>query len=58
MNAPWKLGPLEICEVLGKSTDDFDREEKMPVYARAGLHPTRAEAASPAWATAPLATIP
>ena len=31
------LAPDWICEVLSKSTETFDREEKMPVYAREGV---------------------
>lgn len=31
------IGPDWICEVLSPSTKDFDREEKMPVYAREGV---------------------
>ena len=33
----FRLAPDWICEVLSKSTEDFDREEKMPVYAREGV---------------------
>lgn len=35
--AAFKLAPDWICEVLSKSTEDVDREEKMPVYAREGV---------------------
>jgi Uma2 family endonuclease len=31
------LPPDWICEVLSKSTEDLDRREKMPVYAREGV---------------------
>jgi Uma2 family endonuclease len=31
------LAPDWICEVLSKSTEDVDRNEKMPVYAREGV---------------------
>ena len=31
------LAPDWICEVLSKSTERVDREEKMPVYAREGV---------------------
>lgn len=36
--AAFTLAPDWICEVLSKSTEDFDREEKMSVYAREGVH--------------------
>lgn len=35
--AAFTLVPDWICEVLSKSTADYDREEKMPVYAREGV---------------------
>ena len=35
--AAFTLAPDWICEVLSKSTEDHDREEKMPVYAREGV---------------------
>jgi Uma2 family endonuclease len=35
--AYFALAPDWICEVLSPSTADFDREEKMPVYAREGV---------------------
>ena len=35
--AAFTLAPDWICEVLSKSTEDVDREEKMPVYAREGV---------------------
>jgi Uma2 family endonuclease len=35
--AYFTLAPDWICEVVSKSTEDFDREEKMPVYAREGV---------------------
>jgi Uma2 family endonuclease len=35
--AYFTLAPDWICEVLSKSTEDFDREEKMPLYAREGV---------------------
>ena len=31
------IAPDWICEVLSASTEDHDREEKMPVYAREGV---------------------
>lgn len=31
------LAPDWICEVLSPSTETFDREEKMPIYAREGV---------------------
>lgn len=33
----FSLAPDWVCEVLSSSTEDFDREEKMPVYAREGV---------------------
>jgi Uma2 family endonuclease len=35
--AYFRLAPDWICEVLSKSTEDVDRGEKMPVYAREGV---------------------
>jgi Uma2 family endonuclease len=35
--AAFTLAPDWICEVLSKSTEQHDREVKMPVYARAGV---------------------
>jgi Uma2 family endonuclease len=35
--AAFKLAPDWICEVLSKSTERVDRDEKMPVYAREGV---------------------
>jgi Uma2 family endonuclease len=35
--AYFDLAPDWICEVLSKSTDDYDRNEKMPIYAREGV---------------------
>jgi len=35
--AAFTLAPDWICEVLSKSTEHVDREEKMPVYAREGV---------------------
>jgi Uma2 family endonuclease len=35
--AAFTLAPDWICEVLSKSTEDHDREEKMPVYALEGV---------------------
>jgi Uma2 family endonuclease len=35
--AYFTLAPDWICEVLSKSTEDVDREEKMPIYAREGV---------------------
>jgi len=35
--AYFTLAPDWICEVLSKSTEELDREEKMPVYAREGV---------------------
>jgi Uma2 family endonuclease len=35
--AHFTLAPDWICEVLSKSTADFDRDVKMPVYAREGV---------------------
>ena len=31
------VAPDWICEVLSKSTEDTDRDEKMPIYAREGV---------------------
>jgi len=31
------IAPDWICEVLSKSTEDVDRDEKMPIYAREGV---------------------
>lgn len=31
------IAPDWICEVLSPSTEDVDRDEKMPIYARAGV---------------------
>lgn len=31
------LAPDWVCEVLSKSTEDIDRNEKMPIYAREGV---------------------
>lgn len=33
----FRLAPDWICEVLSKSTEDVDRDEKMPIYAREGV---------------------
>jgi Uma2 family endonuclease len=33
----FSLAPDWICEVLSKSTEEIDREEKMPIYAREGV---------------------
>jgi Uma2 family endonuclease len=33
----FRLAPDWICEVLSKSTEDVDRGEKMPIYAREGV---------------------
>lgn len=33
----FRLAPDWICEVLSQSTEGFDREGKMPVYAREGV---------------------
>jgi len=35
--AYFTLAPDWICEVLSKSTEDVDRDEKMPIYAREGV---------------------
>jgi len=35
--AYFTLAPDWICEVLSKSTEDLDRDEKMPLYAREGV---------------------
>ncbi|AUX45982.1 hypothetical protein SOCE26_074850 [Sorangium cellulosum] len=35
--AYFALAPDWICEVLSASTEDVDRDEKMPVYAREGV---------------------
>jgi Uma2 family endonuclease len=35
--AYFTLAPDWICEVLSKSTEEFDRDEKMPIYAREGV---------------------
>jgi Uma2 family endonuclease len=35
--AYFTLAPDWICEVLSKSTENFDRDEKMPIYAREGV---------------------
>jgi Uma2 family endonuclease len=35
--AAFTLVPDWICEVLSKSTETYDREEKMPIYAREGV---------------------
>ena len=35
--AYFTLAPDWVCEVLSPSTADFDRDEKMPVYAREGV---------------------
>lgn len=45
--AAFTLAPDWICEVLSESTEDFDRREKMPVYAREGV--------SHAWLVDPVA---
>ena len=37
-NEPYStLAPDWICEVVSKSTEDHDREVKMPIYAREGV---------------------
>jgi Uma2 family endonuclease len=41
------IAPDWICEVLSKSTEDVDRDEKMPIYAREGV--------AHAWLVDPLA---
>jgi Uma2 family endonuclease len=35
--AYFELAPDWVCEVLSKSTEDTDRDEKMPIYAREGV---------------------
>ncbi|XXX81957.1 Uma2 family endonuclease [Sorangium sp. So ce134] len=35
--AYFSLAPDWICEVLSPSTADYDRDEKMPIYAREGV---------------------
>jgi Uma2 family endonuclease len=35
--AYFELAPDWVCEVLSKSTETFDRDEKMPIYAREGV---------------------
>ncbi|WP_437725088.1 Uma2 family endonuclease [Sorangium sp. So ce861] len=35
--AYFELAPDWICEVLSPSTEDYDRGEKMPIYAREGV---------------------
>jgi Uma2 family endonuclease len=35
--AAFTVAPDWICEVLNKSTEDVDRDEKMPIYAREGV---------------------
>jgi hypothetical protein len=35
--AYFELAPDWVCEVLSKSTEKQDREEKMPIYAREGV---------------------
>ena len=35
--AYFTLAPDWVCEVLSKSTEELDRHEKMPVYAREGV---------------------
>ncbi|WP_437663996.1 Uma2 family endonuclease [Sorangium sp. So ce1182] len=35
--AYFELAPDWICEVLSPSTEDVDRDEKMPIYAREGV---------------------
>jgi len=35
--AAFTLAPDWICEVLSPSTEDVDRDEKMPIYAREGV---------------------
>jgi Putative restriction endonuclease len=35
--AYFTLAPDWVCEVLSKSTEDFDRDEKMPIYAEHGV---------------------
>jgi Uma2 family endonuclease len=33
----FSLAPDWVCEVLSKSTEEMDREEKMPIYTREGV---------------------
>jgi Uma2 family endonuclease len=35
--AYFSLAPDFVCEVLSRSTEDVDRNEKMPIYARQGV---------------------
>jgi Uma2 family endonuclease len=35
--AAFTLAPDWVCEVLSKSTEEVDRSEKMPIYAREGV---------------------
>jgi Uma2 family endonuclease len=35
--AYFTLAPDWVCEVLSKSTESVDRDEKMPIYAREGV---------------------
>jgi Uma2 family endonuclease len=35
--ASFSLAPDWVCEILSKSTEDVDRHEKMPIYAREGV---------------------
>ena len=35
--AYFTLAPDWVCEVLSKSTEDVDRDDKMPIYAREGV---------------------
>jgi Uma2 family endonuclease len=35
--AYFELAPDWICEILSPSTEEIDREEKMPIYAREGV---------------------
>jgi Uma2 family endonuclease len=35
--AYFTLAPDWVCEILSKSTEDVDRNEKMPIYAREGV---------------------
>jgi Uma2 family endonuclease len=35
--AAFRLSPDWVCEILSKSTEAVDREEKMPLYAREGV---------------------
>ncbi len=46
--AYFTLAPDWICEVLSKSTENHDRQEKMPIYAREGV--------GHAWLVDPIAT--